>query len=111
MVVAGAHLAEIFGPRYAAIRTAVGVSEENGIGEPEAGTLEARLASAAGPGLFISTHGYRGLSASKVGALPVRSGSAKNPTYFPLTPQSFTDFDALAFLDTVGYSRGGLALL
>jgi len=30
---AGAHLAEIFGPRYAAIGTAVGVSEENGIGD------------------------------------------------------------------------------
>lgn len=33
MVAAGAHLAEIFGPRYAAIGTAVGVSEENGIGD------------------------------------------------------------------------------
>ncbi len=30
---AGAHLAEIFGPRYADIGTAVGISEENGIGD------------------------------------------------------------------------------
>jgi len=104
---AGAHLAEIFGPRYAAIGTAVGFSEENGIGEPEAGTMEARLAAAVGPGLFIPTHRGLGLSASEVGALLIRSGSGKNPTYFPLTPQSLSDFDALAFLDTVRYSRGG----
>jgi erythromycin esterase len=106
---AGAQLAEIFGPRYAVIGSAVGVSEENGMGEPEAGTLEARLAAAPGPGswLFIPTSGGRGLPASEIEAIPVRSGSEKNPTYFPLTPQSFTDFDALAFLDTVGYSRGG----
>jgi len=44
---AGAHLSEIFGLLYAVIGTAVGVSEANGIGEPETGTLEARLA--AGP--------------------------------------------------------------
>ena len=40
---AGAHLDEIFGPSYAVIGTAVGVSDANGIGQPEAGTLEARL--------------------------------------------------------------------
>lgn len=104
---AGAHLAEIFGPRYAVIGTAVGVSPENGIGEPEAGTLEAILAAAAGLGLFIPTSGGRELSASDIEALPTRSGSRKNPTYFPLTPQCFNDFDLLAFLDCVGYSRGG----
>ncbi len=106
---AGAHLAEIFGPRYAVVGTAVGVSDENGIGEPEAGTIEARLAAAARPGsgLFIPTSGGRLLPAAEIGDLPVRSGSGKNPTYFPLTPRSFTGFDALAFLDGVGYSRGG----
>jgi hypothetical protein len=31
----------------------------------------------------------------------------KNPTYFALTPQSFTDFDWLAVLDRTAYSRGG----
>lgn len=105
---AGAHLSEIFGPRYAAIGTAVGVSEENGIVEPEFGTLEARLAAAAsGLGVLIPTHRGRGLSSTEIEALPIRSGSAKNTTYFPLNPQSLTDFDALAFLDMVGYSRGG----
>jgi erythromycin esterase len=104
---AGAHLNEIFGPRYAVIGTAVGVSDENGICEPEPGTLEAKLTAAPGPGLFIPTHGGRGLSATEIGDLPIRSGSARNPTYFPLTPQSFADFDALAFLDRVGYGRGG----
>jgi erythromycin esterase len=104
---AGAHLAEIVGPRYAVIGTAVGVSEENGIVEPEGGTLEAGLAAAAGPGLFIPTHGGRLLQVAEIGALPIRSGSAKNPTYFPLTPKSFADFDVLAFLAKVGYNRGG----
>jgi erythromycin esterase len=31
----------------------------------------------------------------------------KNPTYFPLAPQSVTDFDWLAVLDETAYSRGG----
>ncbi|HOO53582.1 MAG TPA: erythromycin esterase family protein [Methanothrix sp.] len=110
---AGAHLAEIFGPRYAVVGTAVGVSDENGIGEPEAGTLEAGFAAASGPGsgLFIPTRRDRGLSASEIEGLTIRLGSAKNTTYFPLTPRSLTDFDGLAFLDGVGYSRGGPALL
>ncbi|MCR3884866.1 MAG: erythromycin esterase family protein [Methanothrix sp.] len=107
---AGAHLAEIFGPLYAVIGTAVGFSDENGIGESEAGTLEARLAAASGPGsgLFIPTHRGQGLSASEIEALPIRSGGVKNPTYFPLISQSLNDFDVLAFLDAVGYSRGGI---
>ena len=34
----------------------------------------------------------------------------KNPTYIPLRPQSFSDFDWLAVLDSTGYNRGGPAL-
>src|SRR5258706_216588 len=52
---AGAQLNEMLGPRYAGIGSGVGVSEANGIGRPEAGTLEARLTAAAGPGRFIAT--------------------------------------------------------
>ncbi|MFB3764986.1 MAG: erythromycin esterase family protein [Methanotrichaceae archaeon] len=107
---AGAQLNEILGPRYAVIGTAVGVSDENGIGQPETGTLEARLISTPGPARFIPTHKGQGFSASDIKALPVRSGSMKNQTYFPLTPQSFTDFDWLAFLDKTTYTRGGPAL-
>ena len=92
---AGAQLQEMLGSRYAVIGTAVGVSDANGIGQPEAGTLEARL---------IAGHG---LPSSEITALPTRSGSMKNPTYFPLTPQSFTDFDWLAVLNKTAYSRGG----
>ncbi len=107
---AGSHLNEMFGPRYAAIGSAVGSSVANGIGKPEAGTLEARLTAVPGPALFIPTHRGQGLSDSEIASLPTRSGSMKNPTYFPLTPQSFTDFDWLAFLDRTAYSRGGPAL-
>ena len=104
---AGSQLNEMFGSRYAVIGTAVGVSDENGIGQPETGTLEARLTASPGPGRFIPTHLGLGLPASEIASLPTRSGSIKNPTYFPLTPQSFTDFDWLAVLDRTTYSCGG----
>lgn len=106
----GSHLYEIFGPRYAVIGSAVGVSDANGIGCPEAGTLEARLTAAPGPVRFIPTHNGRGLPASEIAALSARSGSMKNPTYFALTPQSLTDFDWLAVLDSTSYNRGGSPL-
>ncbi len=104
---AGSHLGEVFGSCYAVIGTAVGVSEANGIGRPEAGTLEARLTAGPGPGRFIPTHNGLGLPASEIASLPTRSGSMKNPTYFALTPQSLIDFDWLAVLDEAAYSRGG----
>ncbi len=104
---AGSHLNEMFGPRYAVIGSAVGVSDANGIGQPEPGTLEARLTAVPGPARFIPTHKGQGLPASEIASLPTRSGSMKNPTYFALTPQSFTDFDWLAVLDSTAYSRGG----
>jgi hypothetical protein len=104
---AGSHLNVMFGPRYAVIGSAVGVSEANGIGQPEAGTLEARLTAVPGPARFIPTHKGQGLPTSTIAALPTRSGSMKNPTYFALTPQSFTDFDWLAVLDSTAYNRGG----
>jgi erythromycin esterase len=104
---AGAHLHEMFGPRYVAIASAVGVSEANGIGPPETGTLEQLLTAAPGPVRFIPTHGGQGLPTSEIAALPTRSGSRRNRTYFPLTPRSLTDFDGLAVLDSTTYSRGG----
>lgn len=103
---AGSHLKEMLGSRYAVIGSALGVSDDNSIGRPEPGTLEALLTAMPGPGRFISIRRVQELSASQA-ALPVRSGSLKNPTYFPLTAQSLTDFDWLVALDGVGYSRGG----
>jgi len=104
---AGAHLQELFGARYAVIGSGVGLSEANGIGQPEAGTLEARLTAGPGPARLVPTHQGQGLPTSAIAALPTRSGSRKNPTYFALTPQSFTDFDWLAVLDSTAYHRGG----
>jgi erythromycin esterase-like protein len=104
---AGAHLDAMLGARHAAIASAVGVSEANGIGQPDAGTLEARLTAAPGPARFIPTHRGQGLPAAAVAALPTRSGSMRNPTYFPLTPASLTDFDGLVVLDSTTYNRGG----
>lgn len=107
---AGAHIAQRFGSKYAVIGSAIGVSDENGIGQPEAGTLEALLTAGPGPARLIPTRHDQALPAATLAALPIRSGSAKNPTYFPLTPQSFTDFDWLAVVDRVTYNRGGLPL-
>jgi len=103
----GSHLNEMFGPHYAVIGSAVGVSDSNGISQPEAGTLEARLTAVQGPVRFIPTYRGQRLPDPEVEAPPIRSGSMKNQTYFPLTPQSFTDFDWLAVLDSTAYSRGG----
>ena len=103
----GSHLNEMFGPCYAVIGSAVGESLANGIGQPETGTLENRLTAVPGPARFIPTNLGQGLPTSAIAALPTRSGSMKNPTYFALTPQSFTDFDWLAVLDSTAYSRGG----
>jgi len=108
---AGAHLSLIFGQCYAVFGSAVGVSLANGIGQPEAGTLEARLTGVPGPGRFIPTHKGQGLSASEIAALPERFASKLNSTYFALTPQSFTDFDWLAVLDFTEYARGGPQLV
>jgi erythromycin esterase-like protein len=107
---AGAQVATTLGPRYAAIGAAVGVSEENGIGQPEDGTLEARLLAAFESPLFIATKQGDGLSAAEVTALPTRSGSVRNRSYIPLSSQSFTDFDWLAFLPAVTFWRGGRPL-
>jgi erythromycin esterase len=104
---AGAHLQQMLGSRYAVIGSAVGVSEGNGIGEPEAGPLEARLMARAGSAWFIPTHRGQGLPAAEVASLPVRSGSKRNPTYIPLSSQSLTDFDYLAVLRSTTYNRGG----
>ncbi|GCE30046.1 hypothetical protein KDA_55300 [Dictyobacter alpinus] len=104
----GSHLHELFGRRYAVIGSAVGSSPANGIGQPEAGTLEARFTSAGGPGLFIPTHQGQGLPAEEIAALPIRSGSQKNRSYTePLNGHSFTDFDWLAILDTATYNGWG----
>ncbi len=108
---AGSHLDQIFGQHYAVIGTGLGISDANGIGQPESGTLEARLTALPGPGRFIPTRKGHELPAPAIAALPTRSGSMKNPTYFPLTPQSFTDFDWLAVLDSTAYNRGGPPLL
>jgi erythromycin esterase-like protein len=107
---AGSQLSEMLGSRYAVIGSAVGVSEANGIGQPEAGTLEARLTAVPGPARFIPTHKGQGLPTAAIAALPIRSGSMKNPTYFALTPHSLSDFDWLVVLDTTAYNRGGPSL-
>ena len=96
---AGSHLHELLGPGYAVIGTAVGISDANGIGRAEDRTLEAQLTAAPGPARLIPTCMGQALPAKEITSLPRRSASTKNPTYFPLGPESFTDFDWLAVLN------------
>ncbi len=104
----GSHLNAMFGRRYAVIGSAVVSSPAHGIGQPEAGTLEARFTSSPGPVRFIPTHQGQGLPAEEIAALPIRSGSKKNGSYVePLKAQSFTDFDGFAVLDTTAYAPEG----
>jgi erythromycin esterase len=103
----GSHLHELFGRRYAVIGSAIGSSPANGIGQPEAGTLEARLTSTPGPVRFIPTHLGQGLPLEEMAALPIRSGGQKNRSYMELNSQSFTDFDWFAVLDTTAYNGWG----
>jgi hypothetical protein len=104
---AGAQVSAMLGAAYTVIGSAVGVSDANGIGQPEAGTLEALRIAAPVRALFIPTHNGQGLPASAIAALPTRSGSLKNSTYFALESESFTDFDWLVALASTSYSRGG----
>jgi erythromycin esterase len=103
----GSHLHAMFGRRYAVIGSAVGSSPAHGIGQPEAGTLEARFTSAPGPVRFIPTHQGQGLPTEEMAALPIRSGSKKNGSSMALGAQSFTDFDWFAVLDTTAYNGWG----
>jgi hypothetical protein len=104
---AGSQLDTMLAERYAVIGSAVGVSEANGIGQPETGTLEERLTSVPGPALFIPTQKGHGFPIAAIADLPIRSGSVKNPTHFALTAQSLTDLGWLAVLDSAAYNRGG----
>jgi len=107
---AGAHLREMLGSRYVVIGSALGVSEPNGIEQPAPGTLEALLTSLPESGVLIPTYRGQGLPDAEIAALPIRSGSQKNPSYTVLSPASFDDFDWLAVLDSTTYSRGGWVL-
>jgi erythromycin esterase-like protein len=107
---AGAYMDRLLGERYAVIGTTLGVSAENGIASPEPGTLEAMLIAPSAPARLIPTHRGAGLGADALAALPTRAASARNLSYVPLGPQSFTDFDWLAALNSVAYNRGGRPL-
>jgi erythromycin esterase-like protein len=97
---AGAHAHHTLGGRYAVIGVGVGTSESQGVAAPEPGTLEALLTAGAGASALIPTHRDDVLPASATAALPTRAVGG-NPSYFPFSAASLTDFDWLAVLSTV----------
>lgn len=107
---AGAQVQAAMGRRYAVIGSGVALSAANGIAEPEPGTIEAVVARPGSAVVLIPTHGGRGLPAAEIAELPTRSGSARNSTFMPLGPESFTDFDWLAIFSSTDYARGGPTL-
>lgn len=107
---AGAHLCSLFGPQYVIIGAGLGISEDNGIGEPESGTLEALLTNELESAMFIQANKVQGLLYPEISSLPTRSGSSKNGSYFPFTSKSLIDFDWLVVLKSTGYTRGALPL-
>ncbi len=96
---AGAQVREKMGEQYAVIGSAFGVSEAHGIGQPEAGTLESKLIATKGAARFIPTYRGSGMPTDAIQNLPIRSGSTKNSTYFPLTKESLVDFDWLVMVE------------
>jgi hypothetical protein len=101
---AGAHLDALLGDQYVMIGTALGISEANGVAQPESGTLEAAL-TAIGTDSLIPTHRGQMLPPSLIADLPIRSGSQRNRSYFELTHQSFTDYDWICTLGSTGLMR------
>ena len=60
--------------------------------------------------MFLPTHRGTGRPAPEIETAPARSGSTLNPTYYWLTPASFSDFEWLVFLEATTYPRGGPSL-
>jgi hypothetical protein len=106
----GAHLEQLFGPRFGVIGGALGTSEANCIGAPEPGTLEARLLARQSD-CFVPTRRGRGSLEGEVAALPIRTGSTSPYVpYSPLSPESIADVDVIAFLRSATYTRGAPSL-
>jgi erythromycin esterase-like protein len=84
---AGAQVDQVLGEGYAVIGMGIVSRAEQGIARAEEGTVEAMLAAGDGPGRLVAT------GRLAVAGLTSRSGSAGNPTYFPLTGESLGDFD------------------
>jgi erythromycin esterase len=106
----GAHLEQLLGPRFAVIGGALGTSEANFIGAPEAGSLEARLLARQSDGFLPTWRGQR-LPEGELAALPIRTGSTRPYVpYTPLFPQSVADLDGIAFLRSATYTRGAPTL-
>lgn len=106
----GAHLEQLFGARFAVIGGALGTSEANFIGAPEAGSLEARLLARQSD-CFLPTWRARRLPKGELASLPVRTGSTSPYVpYSPLFPQSVADLDGISFLRSSTYTRGAPSL-
>jgi erythromycin esterase len=97
---AGAQVREMLGAEYAVIGTGVGISNQHGIRQPEPGALEALLTATQSPATFVPTRQGRMLSPTAAAALPARTGGT-NQSYFPFTPKSVNEFDALLVFGSI----------
>jgi erythromycin esterase-like protein len=98
---AGAQLTHGAGPRYVVIGVGVGSSESQGLAPPEPGTLEALITAAPEEAKFLPTHRGDDSRSPIPHASPPSRNTGRNPSYFPFTGASLTDFDWLAVLNAV----------
>ncbi len=84
---AGSHLAEILGPRYAVIGTAVGLRRKTASPPPKPEPWRPSSTRIAHSALLLP------ISGAHLRDLPTRSGSSQNPTYVPSTAGKPTHFD------------------
>lgn len=106
----GAHLELLLGERFAVITGALGASEANFIGAPEAGSVEALLLARNADSFLPVWRGMR-LADGALTGLPLRTGTTSPYVpYEPLTPQSIIDVDGAVFLRSTGYTRGAAPL-
>lgn len=96
---AGAHLRQMLAGRYSVIGVGVGQAESINIATPEPGTFESLLTSSNATAFAIPTYAAHGFPPEALATLPTRS--TPNPGYFPFSPTSLTDFNALIVLNSI----------
>jgi erythromycin esterase-like protein len=99
---AGAHVSEMLGDRYAVIGSAVGSSESHGLATPAPETFEAILTSGPDAGRFLPTRRGAAMTPGALASAVPRAAGWKNSSYFSLSAQSFSDFDAIAVFKQIG---------
>ncbi|HEV2526991.1 MAG TPA: erythromycin esterase family protein [Thermomicrobiales bacterium] len=105
---AGSHLRRTLGHRYVPVGGGLVQSDANGIGRAAPGTLEDQLAGD-GHATLIPAAPIRWAVDAIAALVPVRSRSATNATYRPMTARDLVEFDWLLVLPDSDLTRSAPA--